>query len=345
MPPGHSDDSCRRRPRSSQANARRRKRSFSRRRAHGCVPVTTTRELSLPRDGEVRLSQRGLRRAFRALGAPLVYAVLPALLLTVMVAASIHHHFAFDFHQFWQGGRDVIEGRSPYPPAHSLPTGGDPTLDAVAIQDTFRFPYPAPAAIAMAPFGASHSRSRQPSSSSFRSPPSSWRCVCSVSWTGGATGSSSRRSPRSAPSGWEPSRRSSCWDSPSPGGSGEKVDRCHCSRRPCSPEALSVAVTHLAGGFAARRERSPGGRDRNGDQPRQLGRDRLRRPCELPRVAVHSGLLGREQGLVGCCARPLARALVSRCTRAHARSRRLERSRSSQSRRVAGAISGLSRSP
>jgi alpha-1,2-mannosyltransferase len=116
--------------------------------------VTTTRELSLPRGGEVRLSRRGLRQALRALGAPLVYALLPAVLLTVMVAASIHHHLAFDFHQFWQGGRDVIEGRSPYPPAHSLPAGGDPTLDAVAIQDTFRFPYPAPAALAMAPFGA-----------------------------------------------------------------------------------------------------------------------------------------------------------------------------------------------
>lgn len=116
--------------------------------------MTTTRELSLLRDGEVRLSRRGLRQALRALGAPLVYALLPAVLLTVMVAASIHHHFAFDFHQFWQGGRDVIEGRSPYPPAHSLPAGGDPTLDAVAIQDTFRFPYPAPAALAMAPFGA-----------------------------------------------------------------------------------------------------------------------------------------------------------------------------------------------
>jgi hypothetical protein len=116
--------------------------------------VTTTRELSLPRDGEVRLSRRGLRQALRALGAPLGYGLLPALLLTVMIAASIHHHFAFDFHQFWQGGRDVIEGRSPYPPAHSLPAGGDPTLDAVAIQDTFRFPYPASAALAMAPFGA-----------------------------------------------------------------------------------------------------------------------------------------------------------------------------------------------
>jgi hypothetical protein len=116
--------------------------------------VTATRELSLLRDGEVRLSRRGLWQALRALGAPLGYGLLPALLLTVMVAASIHHHFAFDFHQFWQGGRDVIEGRSPYPPAHSLPAGGDPTLDAVAIQDTYRFPYPASAALAMAPFGA-----------------------------------------------------------------------------------------------------------------------------------------------------------------------------------------------
>ena len=116
--------------------------------------MTTTRELSLPRDGELRLSRRGLRQALRALGAPLGYAVLPALLLTVMIAASIHHHFAFDFHQFWHVRRDAIEGRSPYPPAHSLPAAGDPTLDAVAIQDTFRFPYPASAALAMAPFGA-----------------------------------------------------------------------------------------------------------------------------------------------------------------------------------------------
>jgi hypothetical protein len=83
-----------------------------------------------------------------------VYAVLPAIFLTVMLAGSLHHHFAFDFHQFWQGGRDVIEGRSPYPPASALPKGGDRSLGPVAIQDTFRFPYPAPAALAMAPFGA-----------------------------------------------------------------------------------------------------------------------------------------------------------------------------------------------
>jgi alpha-1,2-mannosyltransferase len=88
------------------------------------------------------------------IGSPLVYAVLPGLLLTVMLAGSVHHHFAFDFHQFWQGGRDVIEGHSPYPPASSLPKGGDRSLDPIAIQDTFRFPYPAPAALALAPFGA-----------------------------------------------------------------------------------------------------------------------------------------------------------------------------------------------
>jgi len=75
-------------------------------------------------------------------------------LLIIMVAGSVGDHFAFDFHQFWQGGRDAIDGRSPYPPAGSLPHGGDPTLDPVGIQNVFRFPYPAPAALAMAPFGA-----------------------------------------------------------------------------------------------------------------------------------------------------------------------------------------------
>jgi alpha-1,2-mannosyltransferase len=116
--------------------------------------LTTTPDLSLPGDGGVRLTRRGLRQAGRMLGAPILYALLPALLLTLMVAGSVHDHFAFDFHQFWQGGRDVIDGRSPYPPPDSLPRGGDRTLDAVAIQDVFRFPYPAPAALAMAPLGA-----------------------------------------------------------------------------------------------------------------------------------------------------------------------------------------------
>ena len=116
--------------------------------------MTTTPELSLPADGQSPFTRSGLRQAVRMVGSPLVYAVLPGLLLTVMLAASVHHHFAFDFHQFWQGGRDVIEGRSPYPAASSLPKGGDRSLDPVGIQETFRFPYPAPAALVLAPFGA-----------------------------------------------------------------------------------------------------------------------------------------------------------------------------------------------
>ena len=115
--------------------------------------MTTAPDVSLAGEGVRRLTRPGLRQAGRALVAPVLYALLPAVLLTVMIAGSVHDHFAFDFHQFWQGGRDVIEGHSPYPLADSLPRGGDPTLDAIAIQDVFRFPYPAPAALAMAPFG------------------------------------------------------------------------------------------------------------------------------------------------------------------------------------------------
>ncbi|MDX6436928.1 MAG: alpha,2-mannosyltransferase [Gaiellaceae bacterium] len=96
----------------------------------------------------------GLRQAASRIGPTAVFALLPSLLLTVMLAGSVQHHFAFDFHQFWEGGRDVIEGNSPYPPASSLPQGGDRSLDPIAIQNTFLFPYPAPAAIAMVPFGA-----------------------------------------------------------------------------------------------------------------------------------------------------------------------------------------------
>jgi hypothetical protein len=95
-----------------------------------------------------------LARAGSRVGGTLLWVVLPAALLALMIGGSIGNHFAFDFHQFWQGGRDVLDGRSPYPSPDSLPRAGDPALDAVAIQDVYRFPYPAPAAIAMIPFGA-----------------------------------------------------------------------------------------------------------------------------------------------------------------------------------------------
>ena len=116
--------------------------------------MTTTPELALAGRSGTRLTRGGLRRAGARGGTVVVYAVLPALLLIVMVAGSINNHFAFDFHQFWQGGRDVLAGHSPYPPSGSLPSGGDPSLGPAQIQDVFRFPYPAPAALAMIPFAA-----------------------------------------------------------------------------------------------------------------------------------------------------------------------------------------------
>jgi hypothetical protein len=68
--------------------------------------VTTTPELALAGRSGMRLTRGGLRRAGARGGTIVVYAVLPALLLIVMVGGSINDHFAFDFHQFWQGGRD-----------------------------------------------------------------------------------------------------------------------------------------------------------------------------------------------------------------------------------------------
>lgn len=99
------------------------------------------------------LTVLGLRSAGRRILEPLVYCLAPTLLLTLILASSVHDHFAFDFHQFWQGGHDVVNGHSPYPDAQYLPTAGGERLDASEIQEVFRFPYPAPAALAMAPFG------------------------------------------------------------------------------------------------------------------------------------------------------------------------------------------------
>jgi alpha-1,2-mannosyltransferase len=115
--------------------------------------VTSADDVALDGRAGARLTHRGLISAGRAVAVQLVYGVLPGLLLTLMVVGSVHNHFAFDFHQFWQGGRDVIHGQSPYPPAGSIPASGDQSLDAVAVQHVFRFPYPAPAALLMTPFG------------------------------------------------------------------------------------------------------------------------------------------------------------------------------------------------
>ena len=108
-------------------------------------PVNVTSGVALRRDG--------LWLAGRTVSELLLYGAAPALLLAYMLAGSLHDHFAFDFHQFWQGGRDVIHGGSPYPAPDSVPRGGDPGLGPEEIQTTYRFPYPAAAALLMAPLG------------------------------------------------------------------------------------------------------------------------------------------------------------------------------------------------
>ena len=82
-----------------------------------------------------------------------LFGVLPAALLAAFLAAAIGDDYAFDFHQFWQGGRDVLDGVSPYPSRALLDTASD-ALGPHGIQQVFRFPYPAGAAFAMVPFAA-----------------------------------------------------------------------------------------------------------------------------------------------------------------------------------------------
>jgi len=61
-------------------------------------------------------------------------------------------YWGFDTLQYWQGGKDVVNGVSPYPSAEALATAGD-HLDAGGILEVFRFSYPAAAAVAFAPLG------------------------------------------------------------------------------------------------------------------------------------------------------------------------------------------------
>ena len=66
-------------------------------------------------------------------------------------AVCMRKNFGFDLHQFWQGGRDVIDGVSPYPPNLAGLPGANSTLGPEAIPYVFRFPYPAGSAFAMVP--------------------------------------------------------------------------------------------------------------------------------------------------------------------------------------------------
>lgn len=84
----------------------------------------------------------------------LVFGAAPILIFCLSLGVAVFDsRWGFDFRQFWQGGRDVLDGVSPYPSDALLGTAGD-HLDPRGIQEVFRFPYPAAAAIAFAPFGA-----------------------------------------------------------------------------------------------------------------------------------------------------------------------------------------------
>jgi Glycosyltransferase family 87 len=98
---------------------------------------------TLADSGNVRRS--GLGAAFRRLAPVVVFVVLPGLLLTAAIVHSLGSSTPdrafFDFHAFWNAGKDVLHGRSPYPPA-----------DPGVLAHERSFVYPAPAAVAMAPF-------------------------------------------------------------------------------------------------------------------------------------------------------------------------------------------------
>jgi hypothetical protein len=86
----------------------------------------------------------GSLAALRRTGEIGLFAVAPMVLALAVLGGAIGHRYAFDFHgALWQAARDVLDGRSPYPPA---------TAAGVAPGD--RFVYPPPVAILLIPLGA-----------------------------------------------------------------------------------------------------------------------------------------------------------------------------------------------
>jgi hypothetical protein len=105
-------------------------------------------------NGRVRAS--GLLLAWRRSSGAVALAVLLVLVAYWWLSLAVLDRpgdWAFDFTQFWQGGRDVWNGVSPYPSAEQLENVRQ-EFHPVAIQEDFRFPYPAGAAVVLAPLGA-----------------------------------------------------------------------------------------------------------------------------------------------------------------------------------------------
>jgi alpha-1,2-mannosyltransferase len=85
----------------------------------------------------------GSLAALRRLSEIGLLGVAPAVLGLAIIGGAIGNRYAFDFHgALWQAARDVLDGRSPYPPA---------TAAGVAPGD--RFVYPPPVALLLVPFG------------------------------------------------------------------------------------------------------------------------------------------------------------------------------------------------
>lgn len=76
----------------------------------------------------------------RSLAWPLALGVPAVVLLWVSLHTAYGPRDFYDFHIFWHAGRDVLHGRSPYPPA-----------TAAALRHQDQFVYPAFSALAMAP--------------------------------------------------------------------------------------------------------------------------------------------------------------------------------------------------
>jgi hypothetical protein len=101
----------------------------------------------------------GVQMAGRRAGEWLVFGILPVLIFCWWLGFAWLEsrdgsviYWGFDTLQYWQGGKDVVNGVSPYPSAEVLATAGD-HLDAGGILEVFRFSYPAAAAVAFAPLG------------------------------------------------------------------------------------------------------------------------------------------------------------------------------------------------